>query len=596
LVTIGNSKREDSKKKKSMKNSLSSIALFLGAILLLASLIIPTIAFAEPVATESKAAAATVDPAADRFGIASSHLARFDSQTQEAEFQAMNEIKAGWVRCTFAWSDLESAGRELWDFELADLAVQKAQEHGVKILGIMGASPPWANGGKEAWYPPTDLEAWKDYVYTVAYRYRGKVSAWEIWNEENIQFWQPAPDPVAYVQLLALAYEQIRAADPGAKVVMGGVCGLGADYLEAAFKLGALNYVDAIAYHPYADTIGEEGQPAEAKYWPKELLCRNILLAVRDLIWQYNKNPIQVWITEVGWSSSIAEVDADTQAAYDLRTMINYAATNVDKCIIYMLRDEPANIEDKAGLMTYGFTRKPSYYYYRTFEEVFGEATVEDSAAVTFTCSAPQTLEAHSFKLPNGNVALAAWKSDNKADSLSLTVNDLSYRNAMSVDLLTGKKQATPGVSRDAQGKMVVSGLAIGKTPVIIELDKFAVASIAPKEVMQHTIWLNIVVDGTGFQPGATVSLDNGKGIIEAYNLNVVSDIQITGMMGFFGVEAGPYDVVVKNPDGEEVRLENAFTVTSACGNGSGTAVLLLGISLGLLSLAGSARLRKYKK
>ncbi len=592
MVTTGNGKHEDIKKKKSMKNSLSRVALFLGAILLLASLIIPTIVFAEPVPSGSEATPA-VDPVADRFGIASSHLARFDSQTMEAKFQAMNEIKAGWVRSTFAWSDLEGAGKGIWDFELSDLTIQKAAEHGVNILGIMGACPPWANGGKAAWYPPTDLEAWGSYVYTVADRYKGKVSAWEIWNEENIQFWQPTPDPVAYVKLLAIAYEQIRAADPGATVVMGGVCGLGADYLEAAFKLGALDYVDAVAYHPYADTIGEEGQPAEAKYWPKEKLCGWILPLVRDLIWQYSKNPIEVWITEVGWSSSIAEVDADTQAAYILRTMINYASTNVDKCIIYMLRDEPAPIDDKAGLMTYDFSRKPSYYYYRTFEEVFGEATIEDPAAVAFTCSAPQTLEAHSFRLPNGTVALAAWKSDNKADLLSFTVNDPSYRNAMSVDLLTGKKQATPGVSFDAQGKMVISGLAIGKTPVIVELDKLAVASVTPKEVMQHTIWLDIVVDGTGFQPGSTVSLDNGTIIIEAYNLNVVSDTRITGMVGFFGVAAGPYDVVIKNPDGVEARLEDSFTVTSACGSGSGAALLMLGVTLGLLSLAGSVRLRK---
>jgi GH35 family endo-1,4-beta-xylanase len=172
------------------------------------------------------AAAETVQSGtiADRFGIASSHLATFDAQTMDAEFQAMDEMQAGWVRCTMAWHDVEYRGSGLWNLEGCDMAVAKANQHGVKILGILCGCPAWANGGQEAFYPPTEehLDDWQNYVRTMATRYKGKVAAWEIWNEENIQYWQPKPDPVYYTRLLGLASAEIRAADPAAIIVMGG--------------------------------------------------------------------------------------------------------------------------------------------------------------------------------------------------------------------------------------------------------------------------------------------------------------------------------------------------------------------------------------
>jgi hypothetical protein len=124
-----------------------------------------------------------------------------------------------------------------------------------------------------------------------------------------------------------------------------------------------------------------------------------------------------------------------------------------------------------------------------------------------------------------------------------------------------------------------------------------SVSSITPDQAVQHTIVFEITdLAGTGFQPGATVSLEKGASVINAYNVNVVSDTKITCNIGFFGVEPGAYSVVVRNPDGQVARLEDGFTVTSACGQGTGSAVMMLGLTLGLLSLAGSTRLLKRKK
>jgi IPT/TIG domain len=123
------------------------------------------------------------------------------------------------------------------------------------------------------------------------------------------------------------------------------------------------------------------------------------------------------------------------------------------------------------------------------------------------------------------------------------------------------------------------------------------IISIAPDHGMQHTVFMDITaVSGTGFMPGATLRLEKGGNVLNAYNVNVVSSTRITASIGLFGAESGVYDVVVENPDGQEARLPAAFTVDPLCGTGSGAALIMLGLTLGLLSLAGTARMRRRRR
>jgi hypothetical protein len=423
---------------------------------------------------ESPHVAAAAESVRERFGAASSHLKLYDAATMQAEFDSMQAAGISWVRCDFAWSDLEPV-QDSWNFAGTDAVVERAEASGVEILGILAASPPWANGGNAWNYPPTNIDAWINYVQTVVSRYEGKVAAWEVWNEENIHaFWQPAPDAAAYVNLLAAASPEIRAADPGATIVMGGVAGLGSEYLGTCLSLGAADYIDAIAYHPYAETIGVEGQPEEDLLRPKESLCRFLVEFVHWLVAQYSTKDLEVWITEVGWTTCVETppgVDENTQAAYMLRTLVNYASTDVDRVIWFSLRDTRLNSWDYYGLLEYNFVPKASYGYYATFSDVFGPATALDDTAVSFTCTDPSTLEAHCFRLPGGKLALAAWKSDDGADTLTIDVSDPAYQVVHEVDPLNGERSPVAGIARDAQDRITVAGLAVGKTPIIIELE-----------------------------------------------------------------------------------------------------------------------------
>jgi hypothetical protein len=401
----------------------------------------------------------------DRFGVASSHLSFYEPDQIDEILDRTASAGIGWVRCSFAWSDLEPVRGE-WHFDKADMVVGKALARGIKVLGIMGASPPWANGGNPWNYPPTDLEAWTIYTWTVSQRYRGYVAAWEIGNEENIpQFWMPEPNPGQYVQLLGLASPAIRYADPGVKVVMGGVAGLDPQYLDDCLNLGAADYIDAIAYHPYPETLEEDN------YTPQESRCRDIVGFVHWLVSEHTSKDLEIWITELGWTTcpeSPPGVSEETQASYMLRSFINYAGTDVDRVFWYNLNDEYLNEHDYYGLLRQDMTSKLSYPYYANFNACLTGALPTAPGTVSFVCSRPETLEAHSFTLGDEGLTISAWKSDDAGDSLDITLADYAYGEPVTVDPLTGGEEPTPGVTRDENGCLTVSSLGIGKTPVIL--------------------------------------------------------------------------------------------------------------------------------
>lgn len=567
------------------------LALFLACIVFLAPPAYPSTFYSGE--RELESLKARVGP---RFGAVSSHIKLYPQPLIEGEVAALKDAGLSWLRCDFAWYDLEPSPGQ-WNFSGTDQVVQEAMENGLSLLGLLGTSPPWANGGKDWNYPPTDLTAWRNYVRTVSSRYRGKVPAWEIWNEENIPaFWQPQPDPQDYLAILAAASEEIRAVDPEACIVMGGMAGLGSDFMGECLALGAGEYVDAVAYHPYAETIGVEGQPEDDLLRPKEPLCRILVDFVHWLIAQNTQRDLQVWITEVGWTTCEVTppgVDEDTQAAYLLRTMINYAGTDVERVLWYNLRDTHINDMDRYGLLYSDFGCKPSYDAFTTFQDIFGNTAPFPNPPVLLSWSDMESLEAHSFTRDDGTLLMALWKSDDGADLLDLRVNDPSYRNPTLIQPLNGDELPLPGVTRDTNGEIVISDLQVGKFPVIVNFRKVAVSSVSPAQAYQHTLLLNLDLTGSGFQTGAAVRLEAGSRAIEGLNVQAASEQHLTCAVTLWGVEPGDYDLMVMNPDGSKARLAAGFKVLPLCGTGSATASLTLVCLLGMLSVPGIRAARR---
>src|ERR1700722_15019651 len=88
------------------------------------------------------------------------------------------------------WYELEPRKNE-FNFERLDEYVAIAQEKHVQVLLPLVGTPPWASARQteaKSGNPvgtaaePADMDDWRNFVRTLATRYKGKIEAYEIWN------------------------------------------------------------------------------------------------------------------------------------------------------------------------------------------------------------------------------------------------------------------------------------------------------------------------------------------------------------------------------------------------------------------------------
>ena len=192
---------------------------------------------------------------------------------QERDLDRMVELGASWVRIDVDWSRVE---RERGEFDWSNLdgLVVAARQRGLHVLGLLAYTPDCARpGGTPDKAPPIDPDDFGGFVSRAVDRYAGHIRAWEVWNEPNVSsFWYPSPDPGAYATLLVTAATAIRAADPEAVVVTGGLAPAIDDpgrelspstFLDLLYDSTPLTAFDVVGVHPYT----YPGFPTEQQDW-----------------------------------------------------------------------------------------------------------------------------------------------------------------------------------------------------------------------------------------------------------------------------------------------------------------------------------------
>lgn len=222
-----------------------------------------------------------------------------------------------------AWPNLEPRKGE-WHFETLDKYLALASQHKVEILLTLGQSPPWASArptdpspygpGRAA--EPKNIEDWRNYVRTVATRYKGRIRYYEIWNEPNSKdFYSGTVERM--VALSREAYRILKEVDSSITVVSPSATGMGNDgpsWLDNYLGRGGGDYVDVIAYHFYVVP-----NPPEA--------MQPLIGKVRQIISKYGLNRKPLWNTESGWSDPKPFPSDEEAAAYVARAYIlNWAA------------------------------------------------------------------------------------------------------------------------------------------------------------------------------------------------------------------------------------------------------------------------------
>jgi hypothetical protein len=199
------------------------------------------------------------------------------------------------------------------------------------------------------------------------------VAAYEIWNEEDSpSWWVGAPNPAAYAQLLEATYPVLKAADPNATVVLGGLTGNDYPFLEGVYQAGARGSFDAVGVH--TDTACNVDSPYTFVRTMSGHLIPDSFLAYREVhaVMLANGDDKPIWMTELSWRTTSATcsegafaghkaagVTPDQQATY-LEQAYHCMAQDpyVQVALWFPLQDEGSDI---SGLLRANGSRKPSF-------------------------------------------------------------------------------------------------------------------------------------------------------------------------------------------------------------------------------------------
>jgi hypothetical protein len=196
------------------------------------------------------------------------------------------------------------------------------------------------------------------------------INAYELWNEpNNSAFWPSGPSAAAYTALLKASYPAIKAADPSATVVMGGLSNKSSyTYLQDLYVAGAKGSYDVANFHIYPEgdptsCLKVGGRPYEGS------LC---LLQGLRAVMQANGDTAPVWVSELGWSTCTQDSYCYSQSqqaswitsAYRMLDSSSYSW--VQAAFVYQMRDlswdtTNAAWDSSLGLLNRDFSPKPAY-------------------------------------------------------------------------------------------------------------------------------------------------------------------------------------------------------------------------------------------
>jgi hypothetical protein len=238
------------------------------------------------------------------------------SAANSADFKLMGEAGVESVRLPLYWGQVQAKPPTIADPDWSgfDREVGLAAEGGIRVMPFVWGSPEWV--APQAIDLPV-RSSWQRWGWTkllreAAERYGPEgsfwednpelpflpIRRWEIWNEENIVTFAERPEPAAFAKLIRISGRVLHRADPGAKVILGGLFGRplqvppnvgSGDFLSRFYRArNVKRYFDGVALHPYV---------ARAKAMGAQL--DNLRRVMRV----HNDNETPIYVTELGWGS-----------------------------------------------------------------------------------------------------------------------------------------------------------------------------------------------------------------------------------------------------------------------------------------------------
>ena len=198
------------------------------------------------------------------------------------------------------WRDIEHEEGNFY-YGWYDPQIRAMREKGFEISAILTYPPDWATEKGSVvprnLYLPYDDPAnyWGRFVRKVVERYRGQIASWEIWNEPDLEiYWDGTAKD--YYQLLKVAYQAAKAADPTCRVAMGGMSHWeDPRFFERVVRL-AVHDPEAPAHNYFFDAVAWHWYSRPSLLYDKALWCRQVLAkyGLTKPIW-VNETNVPLW-------------------------------------------------------------------------------------------------------------------------------------------------------------------------------------------------------------------------------------------------------------------------------------------------------------
>ena len=264
----------------------------------------------------------------DKIGV-QIHIHREDSRPILRHLQALG---VGWVKVQVSWKLYQPYPDAYAEDRLAELdsLVEAAVNNNIKVLLSVSKAPEWSRPTTELDGPPTDYALFRNFMTFLGNRYQDRVTAYELWNEPNLQReWNGSPLSASdLTRLIATGAEGLRQADPQTIIISAAPATTGINdgimavddrqFLQGMLEAGIGDVVDGIGVHPYGwanppDSSSNAPDPSIPTHNNHpSFFFKDTFDDYKNLLAEYGVQD-QLWVTEFGWGSfdHITDEDGD---------------------------------------------------------------------------------------------------------------------------------------------------------------------------------------------------------------------------------------------------------------------------------------------
>lgn len=371
-----------------------------------------------------------------------------DSRPNSQYFSSLMGSGATWLRAAILWRMLEPTDTTPdaynWIYGDKSYGAGQAGVSDMKIIGTIESAPSWAAldpAKPDGPLRPEALPAFAEFVGAVVERYDGDgvqdapgspvVDYWEFYNEPdrrlNTSDGRWGLHGAEYAQMLSVVYPVVKAHNPDAQVLLGG---LAYDFFTeqgGPFNRAFLDDVLAAGGGAYFDIFNFHGYPSFAYNWlPAGTTAAGPGLREKALYLHDKLAGLGIdkpfFVTEAGWHSNNPPnmpSSEEIQARYVVELFVQCLAADIDSMIWWMLYDPGGGGWDN-GLVTMDNPprQKLSYTAYQTIVNML--TGLEFSRTLTQSEIGNSAVEAYHFTDPaDGSAMYVAWMNPVAAEGLA---------------------------------------------------------------------------------------------------------------------------------------------------------------------------------